>query len=163
MNSTPETDLPAILSPAYFLAQWQGHRRLTRRVIEAFPADQLFSFSAAPPMRPFGEMAWEIHGMSEYILNGVVTDEWGEPRWNAGLPNTQEALLGAWDELSRRIEAELPGVPAERYGQFRRLAWGEMRPLDAILGVIDNETHHRGQGYVYLRALNIQPPDFWTR
>jgi uncharacterized damage-inducible protein DinB len=29
--------------------------------------------------------------------------------------------------------------------------------------VIDNEIHHRAQGYVYLRALNIEPPHFWER
>jgi uncharacterized damage-inducible protein DinB len=28
---------------------------------------------------------------------------------------------------------------------------------------IDNEIHHRGQGYVYLRALGIVPPPFWER
>jgi uncharacterized damage-inducible protein DinB len=29
--------------------------------------------------------------------------------------------------------------------------------------VIDNEIHHRGQGYVYLRALGIEPPPFCER
>jgi uncharacterized damage-inducible protein DinB len=29
--------------------------------------------------------------------------------------------------------------------------------------VIDNEIHHRGQGYVYLRELGIEPPPFWER
>ena len=28
---------------------------------------------------------------------------------------------------------------------------------------VDNEIHHRGQGYVYLRALGIEPPAFWDR
>ena len=28
---------------------------------------------------------------------------------------------------------------------------------------IDNEIHHRGQGYVYLRALGIEPPAFYDR
>jgi uncharacterized damage-inducible protein DinB len=28
---------------------------------------------------------------------------------------------------------------------------------------IDNEVHHRGQGYVYLRALGVEPPPFWER
>ena len=28
---------------------------------------------------------------------------------------------------------------------------------------IDNEIHHRGQGFVYLRALGIEPPHFWER
>ena len=26
-----------------------------------------------------------------------------------------------------------------------------------------NEIHHRGQGYVYLRALGIEPPPFYER
>ena len=34
---------------------------------------------------------------------------------------------------------------------------------DLILYVIDNETHHRGQGYVYLRSLGIEPPPFYER
>jgi uncharacterized damage-inducible protein DinB len=32
---------------------------------------------------------------------------------------------------------------------------------DLILCVIDKEIHHRGQGYVYLRALGIEPPPFY--
>ena len=28
---------------------------------------------------------------------------------------------------------------------------------------IDNEIHHRGQGYVYLRSLGIEPPAFYDR
>jgi hypothetical protein len=28
---------------------------------------------------------------------------------------------------------------------------------------IDNEIHHRGQGYVYLRALGVEPPPFYER
>ena len=34
---------------------------------------------------------------------------------------------------------------------------------DLILYVIDNEIHHRAQGYVYLRALGIEPPPFYDR
>jgi uncharacterized damage-inducible protein DinB len=29
--------------------------------------------------------------------------------------------------------------------------------------VIDNEIHHRGQAYVYLRALGLDVPPFWER
>jgi len=32
-----------------------------------------------------------------------------------------------------------------------------------ILYFVDNEIHHRGQAYVYLRALGIEPPFFWER
>ena len=32
-----------------------------------------------------------------------------------------------------------------------------------LLYWIDNEVHHRGQAYVYLRALGIEPPPFYDR
>ena len=35
------------ITPDALLAHWQGHRRLTRRVIDAFPDDKLFTFSVA--------------------------------------------------------------------------------------------------------------------
>ena len=34
---------------------------------------------------------------------------------------------------------------------------------DMVLYVVDNEIHHRGQGYVYLRSLGIEPPAFYDR
>jgi uncharacterized damage-inducible protein DinB len=37
-------------------------------------------------------------------------------------------------------------------------------PVHSLLFyIIDNEVHHRGQGYVYLRALGIEPPPFYDR
>jgi uncharacterized damage-inducible protein DinB len=38
-----------------------------------------------------------------------------------------------------------------------------MKGHDLVLYIVDNEIHHRGQGYVYLRALGIEPPPFWQR
>ena len=37
------------ITPEALLKHWEGHRRLTRRVIDAFPEDQLFTFTPAPP------------------------------------------------------------------------------------------------------------------
>ena len=43
------------------------------------------------------------------------------------------------------------------FGQYPGKAY------DLVLYAIDNEIHHRGQGYVYLRALGIAPPPFYER
>lgn len=160
--TNPTTTAPVTQTPDEFLARWLGHRRLTRRVIEAFPEDALFAFTPAPPMRPFGDMAWEIHGVTGYTLSGLVTDAWGEPRWE-GFERDKGALLAAWDALTECLAAELPTVPPARYAEVKTLAWGSMTALEAATGVLENETHHRGQGYVYLRALGIAPPQFWER
>ena len=158
-GSDQATAQPVIVSPAQFLKYWQGNRRLTRRMIEAFPEDGLYSFSVGG-MRPFGVLAWEIHQVSELTLSGLRTGEWPMPNWRDGTSSDRAELLDAWDALTARIEAELPGVDMAFYSRLHALPWGEMSGWAAAIYNIDNEIHHRGQGYVYLRALGIEPPMF---
>lgn len=152
---------PSFISPEAFLAHWQGHRRLTRRVIEAFPEDELFAFSVGS-MRPFGALALEIIGMGGPMLRGVVTGEWdysGGPG-----PSTRDEVLRLWDERTQEIDALWAQIPPERFHETLTAFGQYTAPVhDLLLYVVDNEIHHRGQAYVYLRALGIDPPSFPDR
>jgi uncharacterized damage-inducible protein DinB len=160
MSSQPAA--PAcFISPAALLAHWQGHRRLTRRVIEAFPDDQLYTFSLGG-MRTFGEMANELLAIGAPMLQGLATGD-----WEAYAPERVESkdeLLKLWEESTEEIGdfwSRLPGDGFERtvtaFGQFTGpVHW-------QILYAIDNEIHHRAQGFVYLRALGVAPPAFYER
>jgi uncharacterized damage-inducible protein DinB len=150
-----------VIPPDALLAHWQGHRRLTRRVIEAFPEDQLFAFSVAS-MRPFGVLALEMLGMSAPMVRGVVTGEW-QPLQSRDSRSRQE-ILQHWDASTKEIDSLWPQIPLESF-QKTITAFGqyEGRVHDLLLYVVDNEIHHRGQGYVYLRALGIEPPPFYER
>jgi uncharacterized damage-inducible protein DinB len=147
-----------------FLKHWQGHRRLTRKVIEAFPEDKLFTFSVGG-MRPFSEMAWEFIRMAVPIVDGVLTGTWAE--WDGAQgakPTTKEELLRLWDAQTAALDEKFPRIPAHRFEEVDK-AFGqwEGRGIDTLQYAVDNEIHHRGQGYVYLRALEIEPPHFWER
>jgi uncharacterized damage-inducible protein DinB len=151
----------SVITPEALLEHWQGHRRLTRRVIEAFPEDQLFTFSIGG-MRPFGALAMEIVSMAAPLLRGIITGG-GEQVMNRD-PRPKKEVLRLWDESTEQINALWPQIPPRRF-QETATAFGqyEGRVHDLLFYVIDNEIHHRGQGYVYLRALGIQPPPFWVR
>ncbi|TSA87932.1 damage-inducible protein DinB [Deinococcus detaillensis] len=157
---------PAIVTPEQFLTYWQGQRRLTRRVIEAFPVtqteDQLFSFSIGG-MRPFGVMAWEIYQVSVLTLGGLLSGDWPMPDWREGVSFERAALLKVWDDLTEQINRDFLKVDTAFYAQQHPLPWGEMSGWAATIYAVDNETHHRGEGYVYLRALGIEPPAFYGR
>ena len=155
-------DKVTVLTAEVLLAHWQGHRRLTRRMIEAFPEDKLFSFSVGG-MRPFSELAMEFVKMAAPIARGVATGKWtsfGE----APSPKTKAELLALWDQSTVEINAVWPTIPAHRFAEVDK-AFGqwENSGINTIFYAIDNETHHRGQGYVYLRALGIEPPAFYDR
>ena len=149
----------ALVTTDDLLKQWQGHRKLTRRVIEAFPEDKLFTFSVAE-MRPFGKMALEMIGMAVPVVEGVSTGKW--KKFEYGTIETKAELLKLWDEHTELLNETFPEISPERFFQVEK-AFGqwEMAGLGTIQYAIDNEIHHRGQGYVYLRALGMEPPPFW--
>ena len=149
------------ITPDALLAHWQGHRRLTRRVIDAFPDDQLFTFSIGG-MRPFGELAMELVTMAVPMVRGAVSGDWNAPADRE--PRPKEEVLRLWDESTEQLDALWSQIPPQRF-QETMTAFGQYPGVlhDLILYVIDNEIHHRGQGYVYLRALGIAPPPFYER
>lgn len=156
-----------IITASALLDHWQGHRRLTRRMIEAFPEHEFFHYSIGG-MRPFAAMVWEFLGVVKSGLHGTLTGDWGaidrQLHHSAALPATKTELLRLWDELTDEINVTWSKIPGSRFLETG-LALGvyEGQIYTFVLYWIDNEIHHRGQATVYLRALGIEPPYFWER
>ena len=79
-------------------------------------------------------------------------------------PTTRAGAHERWDADTKQIEALWPQIPEGRFqetatafGQWTMPVWG------LLWYIIDNEIHHRGQGFVYLRALGVEPPQFPDR
>jgi uncharacterized damage-inducible protein DinB len=159
--STVPITSPLFISAPALLEHWQGHRRLTRRVIDAFPEDKLLSFSIGS-MRTFGAMAIELIGIAEPLVRGIVTADWGNP--DRPSATAKSDVLRRWDESTAALDQLWPQIPPERF-QETMTAFGQYpgKVYDLVLYAIDNEIHHRGQGYVYLRALGLEPPPFYER
>lgn len=155
----------SVITSAQLLAHWQGHRALTRKLIETFPDKELFSFSIGG-MRPFAELALEMMDMGKPGVEGAATGKWATVNWNHSRESvkTKADLLAAWDDVTDTINEWWPKIPEARF-QERDTAFGQYEgPIYwTLFYFIDNEIHHRGQGYVYLRALGIEPPAFWDR
>jgi uncharacterized damage-inducible protein DinB len=156
-----ETATFKLITADDLLKHWQEHRRLTRKVIEAFPDDKLFQFSVGG-MRTFGELACEFLGMTIPVVDGVATGRWGEFKF--AKPTTKADLLSMWDEQTVQLNEKFPAITEARFHEVEK-AFGqwEMPGLTMVEYAIETEIHPRGQGYVYLRALGIEPPMFYDR
>ena len=166
--NTKNTTPALVITPEELLDHWQGHRRLTRRLIEAFPEDQFSNYSIGG-MRPFSAMALELTSMAAAGVRGLATGEWVivsdlSHHSKTSAPNTREEILRLWDETTEQINMLWPQIPPHRFQEVD-LVFGQYEaPLyAAMLYWIDNEIHHRGEGYVYLRSLGIEPPHFYER
>lgn len=163
MSQATKAAADTILSKDQLLEHWQGHRRLTRKVIAAFPEKEFFEFSIGG-MRTFSDITLELLGIALPGIEEIVTGKQASFDRNFQHNHSQDAFLKLWDQDSEKIGELWQQIPEERF-QERIMAFGmyEGTVMSSIQYYIDNEIHHRGQGYVYLRALGIEPPQFYDR
>lgn len=153
-----------MLSNAELLEILEGNRRLTVRTIEAFPEEKLFDFTAAEPMRPFSKMITEILAMEKGYVRGIALNEWD---WDPSEFDikTKSDLLDACSKVRHETLELWEHMTEERLEMVMKDPFfgPEMSHFDRLMYGLENEIHHRGQGYVYLRALGIEPPAFYER
>lgn len=160
MNTTTS---PQVISQEDLLRHWLGHRNLTRRVIEAFPEKDLFEFSIGG-MRSFAALSIELLSIGGPALKSIVSNEATPYDESGSALTTKEQILQKWDEQTDVIKEYFNQIPLERFSEtFNLFGQYEFPIIENIFYFIDNEIHHRGQGFVYLRALGIEPPMFWER
>ena len=113
-------------------------------------------------MRPFATLTAELLRIAVPVLRGVATGEWTPD--DAPPPATRAEALQRWDEATAEIDRLWPGLPPQRF-QDVATAFGRWEGPGywQLLYAIDNEVHHRSQGYVYLRARGVEPPAFYDR
>jgi hypothetical protein len=110
----------------------------------------------------------EMIGLAAPGIRGIAFGDWtfSEPVLDSSTPApaTKAEVLNLWDLVTEYINTLWPQIPAQRFNEVEA-AFGmyENTIYNTILYLIDNEIHHRAQGFVYLRALGIQPPFFWDR
>lgn len=152
-----------IISKDQLLSHWQGHRTLSRRTLEKFPEKELFEFTIGG-MRTYADLVKEMLAIAAPSAKGLETGEWEPLEEEKKELKTKEGLLKAWDEATELINKSWSNIPEEVF-QKQVVAFGqyESSGYQLVAYAIENEVHHRGQGYVYLRALGIEPPFFWER
>lgn len=157
------TTTAQVISKENLLIHWQGHRTLTRKVIEAFPEKEFFEFSIGG-MRPFSKLTTELLSIAAPALKGIVNRDTQPYSEEIGELTTKAQFLQKWDEATEEINRLWAQLSVEDFSEkFNLFGQYEFPIIDNVLYFIDNEIHHRGQGYVYLRALGIEPPFFWER
>ena len=163
MENVTENKTGQVITPSQLLEHWQGHRRLTRKIIEAFPEKELFNHTIGG-MRPFSEMVSELLAIAVPGLKEIVGGNTTAFEEKIDFGNKKSKILELWDEATVEIDALWPQIAPERFQEYIKL-FGQYEGTvqSSLFYFIDNEIHHRGQGYVYLRSLGVEPPFFYDR
>lgn len=154
---------PQLITSTELLAHWQGHRALTRRAIEVFPEEAFFTHTIGG-MRTFADMVMELLGIAGPGIKEIATGISAPLEEHFEHGNKKEEYLKHWDMATDEINTFWSQIKEEQFqekikifGQYEGTVWS------SIFYFMDNEIHHRGQAYVYLRSLGIEPPAFYER
>jgi uncharacterized damage-inducible protein DinB len=150
-----------------FWRTWEDNRRLTLKVARSFPEDALLMATPVPGMRPFAEMLLEIAGLEHFLIHGLSEGDWAwgpertSPVETTGQLFTQpeatrEYTRQVWPSISEGLLVAVHPAPPAFGGP-------SAPPIDWFQYALENEVHHRGQGYAYLRHLKVDPPVFYDR
>ena len=152
------------IDQATFRKSMESNRRLTVRTIEAFPAHELFHFVPVEGLRPFSEMIIEILHMELGYMRGIARNEWIFDEPYAGV-DSKKGLLDACTEQSRKVQTYWADITDGKLVEVEQDPFwgGPQSHYERLFYSLENEIHHRGQGYIYLRMLGIEPPAFYER
>ncbi|GGD85782.1 hypothetical protein GCM10011312_07300 [Planktosalinus lacus] len=115
-------------------------------------------------MRTFAELTMELLAIAGPGIKEIATGETSPLQEHIEHGNKKTFLLELWDKATEEINTHYKQIPVERFHEtIKTFGQYEGTVISSIFYFIDNEIHHRGQGYVYLRDLGIEPPYFWER
>jgi uncharacterized damage-inducible protein DinB len=151
-------DQATFLLKEVYLPQIHNEHPLTRKIIEAIPADKL-DYKPDPKAKTAMELAKHIAGSEMFFMGAVANGEFN--RADAAIPETvtTPAQLSAWfDESYAKATAKLAAVSPEALVKVINFAIFSF-PAIAYVGLMNNHSiHHRGQLSTYLRPMGSKIP-----
>jgi uncharacterized damage-inducible protein DinB len=109
-------------------------------------------------------MVMELLGIASPGIKEIATGVQAPLNEHVEHGNKKAKILELWDEATNDINMFWVQIKPEDFQKnIKIFGQYEGTVCSSIFYFIDNEIHHRAQGYVYLRSLGIEPPAFYER
>ena len=156
-------------SKQQFLDTYEHEHEITRRVLAAYPADQL-ELRPHPKLKNARELAWVFameRGLGTKIwkdvfANGMPKDAPPPPKapedWNEVLEGIEKAHREFHDLVAATSDEDFHGTVHFFTGPKKI---GPMTRKDVAWFLLHDEIHHRGQLSVYLRMSDAKVPSIY--
>ena len=164
-TATPPVGSTAIPTPRrQFLDVLKREHATTRRVIDAFPADQ-FDFKPHPRSNSAKQLLWTFAIEERLILLALKNElklGGGSPQAPATWSECYDAFLQTHAELVNALESASDGDLAGTVKFFTGpVTLGDYPKSEFMWFMLSDQIHHRGQMSVYLRMAGGKVPSIY--
>lgn len=139
------------------LRYWSNVRQLTIKLLDEFPRES-FDYRPAPEIMTVSQLFKHILKVEIYIRNGFLDNQWDTPDELGSNMFEKELLRDRLKVENQKTMQILAEVPDGRFMKIRETPFGKVSGEILLLVAIDEEIHHRGNLYTYLRCLGKVPP-----
>ena len=151
-----------IHSAPAFVEYWRGFRGRTRRLVPCIPADRL-EWSPREDGCTFGDLLRHLAGIERDMyaenVQGRPSRYPGHGRELAVGPEAVTAYLDTKHEEACVIFGALS--PEQLAGKCATPAGTPITTYKWLRAMVEHEAHHRGQIYLMLGMLGVQPPQLY--
>lgn len=148
-----------------FQEAWDRESAVTLKVLRAFPSDQL-DLKPHPTCRSAKDLAWafvfEGVGGSQAVQGEVKFPPPGMPAkpttWDGMVEEVENALRALGDKVRQVNDQQLNTTVKWVTGPKQM---SDLRRLDVLWFLLNDQIHHRGQFSVYLRMAGAKVPSIY--
>jgi len=139
------------------LKYWENVRKLTLKLFDLFPEDS-FDYRPVAAVRTAAEQFDHILVVELYSRIGLISGEWNLAAFTGERDISRSNLRQRLYNEHKKTIGMLRLLPEGRFLRMHDTPYGKLTGEVIIYEAIDEEIHHRGNLYVYLRMLGIEPP-----
>lgn len=145
------------MTKSIILKYWQNVRKLTMRLFDLFP-EESFGYRPVQTVRSVAEQFDHILVVELYTRIGIITGDWNLAPFSTERDISRSNLRGRLHNEHIKTIGMLRLLPEGRFMRTYETPFGILTGETVIMEAIDEEIHHRGNLYVYLRMLGTAPP-----
>jgi uncharacterized damage-inducible protein DinB len=144
------------------IKDWERAKEYTLDYLNTIPADK-YSFKPNDSVRSFAQQMLHLAWMN-VMYSAIATDQktlpWAKPSFqnNPSVQNKDSVVyyvVASYDYVANAIKNSDIG----RWGEIKKILGVEVTRFAILNKVFEHQTHHRGQTTIYIRLLDIRPPN----
>lgn len=153
------------------IAEFDSETAMTRKMLDAIPADADWSFKPHPKSMSLGRLAGHLTDFAgDWAMSTLTKDkvEFGpEMKFEPYVPASKADLLAKFDKELAATREALVATTGDKWEKNWQFLWGGTAYINdpkykVFRGpVLNHMVHHRGQMSVYLRLIGAKVPGMY--
>jgi uncharacterized damage-inducible protein DinB len=139
--------------------QWDRIHNQTVKVMKAAPSEKL-DWKPAETIRSLGSLLRHIVSAEHFLITTALTGQ-GQPPTEDLKGYDVAGLVDAFNRQHQRLVEQVASLSPEQSKETIQFFGRELPRMTLLWGITEHEIHHRGQLFVYLRLLGVEPPSLY--